>query len=77
MPNKRVTQNDRIIKYMQDYGSITSAEAMQDLGVYRLASRIHDLRDMGIGIIKEMESSKNRYGEKVSYARYRLEDMNE
>lgn len=75
MPNKRITQNDRILNYMKDYGSITSAEAMQDLGVYRLASRIHDLRDMGIGITKEMETSKNRYGESVSYARYRLEDM--
>ena len=75
MPNRKITQNDRIIKYMQDYGSITSAEAMQDLGVYRLASRIHDLRDRGIGIIKEMETAKNRYGDNVSYARYRLEDL--
>lgn len=74
MANKKIKQTDRIYKYMQDFGSITSAEAMRDLGVYRLASRIHDLRMMGIGIKKEMESSKNRYGEKTSYARYRLED---
>lgn len=74
MENRKVTQNDRIIKYMQDFGSITQLDAIRDLGVMRLASRISDLRKMGVGITKEMETSKNRYGENTSYARYRLED---
>lgn len=73
MGNK-MTQSDRIYKYMQDFGSITQLEAMKDLGVMRLASRISDMRNAGISIIKETETSKNRYGEKTSYARYRLED---
>lgn len=70
----KMTQCDRIVQYMQENGSITSWEAMRELGCLRLASRIHDLREMGIGIEKEMVSEKNRYGESVSFARYRLED---
>lgn len=71
----KMTQCDRIIKYMQDFGSISSWEAMRDIGCMRLASRIHDLRKMGIGIEKEMVTTKNRYGESKTYARYRLEDI--
>lgn len=71
----KMTQSDRIYKYMQDFGSITQLEAMKDLGVMRLASRISDMRNAGISIIKETETSKNRYGEKTSYARYRLEGL--
>lgn len=66
-------QCERILKYLSDFGSITSAEAMTDLGVMRLASRINDLRKEGYPIVREMEHGKNRYGEKTSYARYRLE----
>nr|DAU66711.1 MAG TPA: helix-turn-helix domain protein [Caudoviricetes sp.] len=66
------TQCQRIIKYMTDFGSITSLEAMQDLGCMRLASRICDLKKDGFKIEKNIEKSKNRYGEKISYARYTL-----
>jgi hypothetical protein len=59
---------------MNDFGSISPKEAMADLGVMRLASRICDLKKDGVAIIKEMETSKNRYGEPTRYARYRLED---
>ena len=65
-----MTQCERVLKYMDDFGSISSAEAMNDLGIMRLASRIHDLTRMGTPIIKKMESGKNRYGETVHYMRY-------
>lgn len=71
---EKTTQCDRIVEYMQDNGSITSWEAMKELGCMRLASRIHDLRKRGFNVIKEMVANENRYGESVSYARYRLED---
>lgn len=70
-----MTQCERIIKYMQDFGSITSAEAMQELGVYRLASRICDLKQNGYKIYDKFESSKNRYGEPISYKRYSLTEF--
>lgn len=66
------TQNERIIDYMDRFGSITQLEALQDLGVLRLASRISDLRSLGVPIISEMVEVKNRFGEKCHIKRYRL-----
>lgn len=73
----KITQEHRILVYMRENGSITSLEAMKDLGIMRLASRICDLRQNGYNIISETESMKNRYGEKVHYARYKLVCENE
>ena len=67
-----MTQKERIIKYLQDFGSITPLEAMRDLGIMRLAARISELVRAGWKIIRETESSKNRYGQTTRYARYRL-----
>jgi len=70
--NKRPTQADRIIRYMQDFGSITSRDAINDLGVYRLASRISELRKNGYEINRRMIKVKNRYGESCTVAEYIL-----
>lgn len=67
-----MTQCERVLRHIQDYGSITSAEAIQEYGIYRLASRISDLKKLGVPISKEMVSGKNRYGERTSYARYSI-----
>lgn len=66
-----MTQCERILKYMEDFGSISSYQAMIDLGVGRLASRIHDLRSMSIEIASETKTGKNRYGEATHYSVYR------
>ena len=70
---EKVTQGMKILKYMQDYGSITPVEPFRDLGVMRLGARIYDLEQEGIRIAHERETSTNRMGKKVSYSRYRLE----
>lgn len=69
-----MTQCERILKYMHDFGSINPMQALDDLGVFRLASRITDLRKDGYKISRRMVTGRNRYGEKVSYAEYRLEN---
>lgn len=46
------TQNERIMDYIKEFGSITQFEAFKDLGVMRLASRISDLKRSGIPIVK-------------------------
>jgi len=69
---EKVTQGAKILKYMQDYGSITPVEAFWDLGVMRLGARIYDLEKEGIRIVHERETATNRMGEKVTYSRYRL-----
>lgn len=61
-----------IIRHMEERGSITSLEAMQEYGIMRLASRITDLKKAGYPIRREMVTRKNRYGETVSFARYSL-----
>lgn len=66
------SQCERIVDYIQDFGSITSMEAMQDLGCMRLASRICDLRKKGYKIIAKQEKGINRYGEPIFYKRYFL-----
>lgn len=66
------SQNERILKYMHDFGSITQFEALRDLGVQRLASRISDMRSRGYSIVSEFEVIHNRYGEKSRVKRYRL-----
>jgi hypothetical protein len=67
-------QAERVLKYMRDFGSITQLEAIRDISCMRLGARIFDLKREGYEIKKETETSKNRYGEDTSYARYRLVD---
>lgn len=67
-----MTQCEKIIRVLEDSGSITSWEAMQEFGIMRLASRINDLKKAGYNIDREMITSTNRYGETVRYAKYTL-----
>lgn len=73
MAHSNPTQNERILDYIAENGSITQLEALQELGVMRLASRISDLKRKGYNIISKTETVKNRYGEKCSIKRYSLE----
>ena len=61
-----------ILEYLDDYGSITPLEAMRDLGIMRLAARIHDLAST-YGVVFERETvyDWNRNGDKIHYTRYR------
>lgn len=67
-----MTQCERILRHMQDYGSITQAEAVTEYGCYRLGARIWDLKAQGVPIKSETVTGKNRYGEPVSFSRYSI-----
>lgn len=69
-----MTQCQRILDYMRQFGSISTLEAFNDLGVARLASRIRDLKDQGYNIVSETKTSKNRLGESTFYKVYKLAD---
>ena len=71
-----MTQNERILRHIDEYGSITTMEAFIEYGITRLPSRIFELRARGLPIVGQRETALNRYGEKVSYERYRLEAGN-
>ena len=66
------TQNERIISYIKQFGGITQYEALRDLGVMRLASRISDLKSLGYPLVGEMVVVKNRYGEECRIKRYKF-----
>ena len=68
----KVTQSQRVLDYIEEFGSITQREALRDLGVMRLASRISDLRRQGVPIASTVETVKNRFDEKTYIKRYRL-----
>lgn len=42
-----MTQCERILRHLQDYGSITQAEAVTEYGCYRLGARVFDLKAQG------------------------------
>ena len=68
--NSNPTQAQRILDYMTVHGSITQMEALKDLGVFRLASRISELRKNGHKIESQMVKVENRYGETCRVKRY-------
>lgn len=69
-----MANKERVLAYMEEHGSISSMEAFKDLGVTRLSAVIFDLRADGYEIDAKREKTVNRYGDKVSFARYTLRD---
>ena len=74
METNKTTQTQRVLDYMHENGSITQLEALNELGVMRLASRISDLRRRGCLIESEMVEVKNRYGETCRVKKYFLSE---
>ena len=72
----KMTQCEMIKEYINEYGSISALEALRDLGVYRLASRIADLKKQGHKIKSEMVSVATRNGGRTHIARYSWADDN-
>lgn len=73
----KLTQCERVLRHLEDFGSITSLEAMSEYGIMRLASRISDLKGQGYSIAAERTTGKNRYNEPTSYCTYRLANKEE
>lgn len=65
-----MTQKEYILQYIEEEGSITPLDALREFGCMRLASRVSELKKEGYPIKRHMETSKNRYGKSVRYARY-------
>ena len=70
MQNSNPTQCTRILDYLKQFGSITQREALNDLGIMRLASRISELRKNGYEINSKMISVTNRFGETCNIKQY-------
>lgn len=73
----KISQCDRILRHLRDFGSITAIEAISEYGILRLAARIGDLRRRGHNITSEIVTGANRYGEPTRYSVYRLTEDKE
>lgn len=71
----KITQKDRILEYIRNFGSISSFEAYSDLGITQLGARIDQLKKEGYEFTTEWVQKKNRFGEDVSFKKYYLLDM--
>lgn len=67
---KKTRQTEKVIKYLDDFGSITGYEAFIDLGILHLPSVIRNCKAEGEIIISKWETGVNRYGDKVKWVRY-------
>ena len=73
----KMTQKQRILNYIKNFGSITSFQAYSDLGITQLGARIDGLQKEGYKFKKQTEKSKNRYGEPVHFTRYSFMEQDE
>lgn len=70
----KATQCELIVEYMKRFGSINPLQALEDIGCFRLASRISDLKKQGYPIISERVNYKTRLGEAKHFNEYRLKE---
>lgn len=68
----KTTQYDRILNHLRTKGHITSLQAFRDYGISRLSAVIFNLRKDGYRIDKDFVTRPNRYGDKVTFAKYKL-----
>lgn len=66
-------QKERVINYIETFGSISPMEAFMDLGVTKLATIVSYMRYKDNMIVyQKFMQAKNRYGESCYYMRYWL-----
>ena len=69
---KKLNQKDRVLRHLETYGSIDPRQAFFDYSIMRLAAVIFNLKEEGHDIKSELITSKNKFDEPVSYAKYTL-----
>ena len=69
-----MTQTEKVLRHLEEFGSITPLEALDQYGIMRLGTRIWDLRHMGRAIRSEDVRGQNRFGEPTRYARYIIDN---
>lgn len=69
---RKPTQRERVLDYINRFGSITSWQAYVDLGITQLAARIFELKELGYEFTTTRVETKNRFDEKTHYFKYEL-----
>lgn len=66
------TQKDRVVAYINEFGSITTWQAYADLGITRLSARIWELKEEGYIFKKDRVKRMNRYNQPISFDKYMI-----
>jgi hypothetical protein len=69
----KLTQYDRVLDHLQRNGKLSQKQAIRLFGAYRLSDIIYRMRRDGYNISTTFKSGKNRFGDSVSWAEYKLE----
>ena len=69
----KVTHKQRVLDAMQNGRTISPWYAINQLGNTRLAATIFQLKKDGHKISKEIVDGTNKFGDKIHYAKYKLE----
>jgi hypothetical protein len=67
-----MTKKAQVLNHLQNYGTITSWQAIQQYGATRLSDIIFKLRKQGYNIETKTECTKDRNGNTCQYAKYIL-----
>lgn len=65
-----------ILEYLETHDSITPMEAMFELSIMKLSTRIGELERCGYVFEREFVNDKNKYGKPIHYMKYRLRGQN-
>lgn len=76
MSTRKESHKTRLLRFLRKNNSITSLQAINELGNTRLAATIFELRDQGYNIETKDMMALNRYGDKVKVAMYVLKEDN-
>lgn len=68
--NTKASQCKKIIEFVKEHGHINPLEAINCLGIMRLAARISDLEKTGIRFEHKLTKGTNRDGQTVRYMEY-------
>ena len=72
MNEKKINKTQLVLEHLQQYGCITSLEAIEKYGATRLSAIIYNLRKRGYNIITEDLPFVDRFGTKSTYGKYIL-----
>ncbi len=70
--NKRQAQVERAIAYMREHGSLTSLEALTNLGILSFPKRICEMKKQGFYVKSQWEHGESAFGNKYRVKRYYL-----
>ena len=69
---KHPTQCGRLVAYIEKHGSISTMQAIVELGIVNPSARVAELRAAGVNIITTRAEGRNRFNEPCNYAVYTI-----